>query len=89
MEKWIDADALKDWSEIVPLTGDGGIDINDFEEYLASMPAADVAPVRRGTWSVAIGYDPKRVVMCSECQRMAYEPSAFCPHCGAKMDGGE
>lgn len=34
----VDAEALKEWSEIVPLTDDGGIDINDFDEYLVSMP---------------------------------------------------
>lgn len=43
----IDADALKDWSEIVPLTGDGGIDINDFDEKLKSMPTVDAVPVVR------------------------------------------
>ena len=34
----IDADALKDWLEIVPLTGDGGVDINDLEEHINLMP---------------------------------------------------
>lgn len=43
----IDGDALKDWSEIVPLTGDGGIDINDFDEKLKSMPTVDAVPVIR------------------------------------------
>ena len=41
----IDADALKVWSEIVPLTDDGGIDINDFEEKMMSMPTVDAIPV--------------------------------------------
>ena len=41
----IDADKLKDWSEIVPLTGDGGIDINDFDEKLKSMPTVEAIPV--------------------------------------------
>lgn len=45
MMRLIDADALKDWSEIVPLTDDGGIDINDFEEKLKSMPTVDAIPV--------------------------------------------
>ena len=45
--RMIDADALKDWSEIVPLTGDGGIDINDFDEKLKSMPTIDAVPVIR------------------------------------------
>ena len=43
----VDADALKDWSEIVPLTDDGGIDINDFDEKLMSMPTVDAVPVIR------------------------------------------
>lgn len=34
----VDAEALQEWSEIVPLTDDGGIDINDFDEKLVSMP---------------------------------------------------
>jgi len=41
----IDGDALKDWSEIVPLTDDGGIDINDFDEKLMSMPTVDAIPI--------------------------------------------
>ena len=43
----IDADALKEWGEVVPLTDDGGIDINDFEERLASMPTIEAEPVTR------------------------------------------
>lgn len=45
MKRLIDADALKDWSETVPLTWDGGIDINDFEEKLKSMPTIDAIPI--------------------------------------------
>lgn len=37
MGKLIDADALKDWLEIVPLTGDGGVDINDLESWIAQQ----------------------------------------------------
>ena len=87
MARYIDADALKDWSEIVPLTGDGGIDINDFEEYLASMPAADVAPVRRGKWEDKDG----GIATCSTCGTRwgVWDVMNFCPNCGAKMDGGD
>ena len=45
MTRLINADELKDWSEIVPLTDDGGIDINDFEEKLRTMPTIDAVPV--------------------------------------------
>ncbi len=41
----IDADALKDRAEIIPLTFDGGIDINDFEKMLGEMPTVDAIPV--------------------------------------------
>lgn len=41
MGKLIDADALKDWLEIVPLTGDGGVDINDLESWIAQQPTAN------------------------------------------------
>ena len=43
----IDADALKDWAEIVPLTEDGGIDFNDFTEKLDTMPTIDAVAVIR------------------------------------------
>ena len=45
MTRLVDADNLMDWSEIVPLTDDGGIDINDFEEKLKSMPTIDAVPL--------------------------------------------
>lgn len=58
----IDADDLKDWSEIVPLTGDGGIDINDFDEKLKSMPTVEAIPVEyiestMNRWKEIIGYE--------------------------------
>lgn len=43
-------------------------------------------PVVYGHWEIAIGYDVNRKVKCSECNRMNFEPSNFCPNCGAKMD---
>ena len=44
IQKLIDAGDLMDWSQTVPLTDDGGIDINDFEEKLKSMPTIDAEP---------------------------------------------
>ena len=51
--------------------------------------AADVEEVKHGEWSIAIGYDIQKKVKCSVCELMNYEPTARCPHCGAKMDGGK
>lgn len=41
---------------------------------------------KTGHWEIAIGYDIERTVMCDQCRKMAYEPSNFCPNCGAKME---
>ena len=37
MSRLIDVDAMKNWLEIVPLTGDGGVDINDLMKYIDLM----------------------------------------------------
>lgn len=98
MTRWIDADELKDWGERVPLTGDGGIDINDFDEKLASMPAADVAPVRHGHWEpnndrygwacTACGHFIQRDFVTDITITSELLPR-YCPNCGADMRGGQ
>ena len=68
----IDADELKDWSEIVPLTGDGGIDINDFDEKLKSMPTIDAVPVIR----------------CKDCKNFVdEEDQSYCIDMAGQCDG--
>ena len=58
----------------------------------------DVAPVRHGHWIPQ--FVSKRGLsdhfMCSECAESTFTPRkfemikyAYCPNCGAKMDGGE
>lgn len=42
----IDADVLKDWLEIVPLTYDGGIDIDDLIEHIDLMTSAQPELIR-------------------------------------------
>lgn len=90
----IDADELKDWSEIVPLTGDGGIDINDFDEKLKSMPTIDAVPVRHGKWIHEVRYTIDSLhsyqqYRCSECGMTYITNTKYCPNCGERMDGGE
>lgn len=53
--------------------------------------SADVAPVRHGRWVKG-----KRNVLihwhcsaCRECYFLDVPNAKYCPHCGAKMDGGE
>ena len=88
----IDADDLKDWAEIVQLTDDGGIDINDFEEKLKSMPTVDAEPVRHGHWICSDNL--YETAICSVCGSDSYITYNFaqiecdyCTKCGAKMDG--
>lgn len=57
-------------------------------EHFVRLPS--VQPYRpKGEWELAIGYDPKKRVLCTECHLMNYEPTPFCPNCGARMVRGE
>lgn len=70
-------------------------------KHFRSAPAADVAPVVHGRWVDAHG--DHQVAECSRCKNryeVTDEPSnaalfacfahfyRYCPHCGARMDGG-
>ena len=62
---------------------------NHLTKLIEIFPAEDFAPVKHGHWDV--GYFHDRV--CSNCLHPSNDlddrPYHFCPHCGAKMDGGE
>lgn len=56
-------------------------------------PTIDAEPVRHGEWSAyrINGYDglhPVYETQCSLCGGYARFTYRFCPHCGARMDGG-
>lgn len=61
---------------------------------IAAFPSADVAPVVHGRWE----YIPQTLntlsqLRCPFCGWWSLDPSIdgaynYCPHCGAKMDGG-
>lgn len=69
----------------------------DFQELVATEPTVDAEPVRHGRWVIM----RDRTLECSECKSIApFEADRngdvvfadeydYCPHCGAKMDGGE
>lgn len=57
----------------------------------------EFAPVRHGRWQITDAYPHN--VYCSECHKRFAQthwavwedgglPRAYCPNCGAKMDGG-
>lgn len=64
--------------------------------FVEGIPAADVAPVRHGRWKYNTDF---QVWNCSECGENPHKGTgvvvveenlpAYCPHCGAKMDGAE
>lgn len=65
-------------------------------DYVENLPAADVAPVVHGQW---IKYPRAHYFKCSECKyTVPYKKAMlvnktrqynYCPHCGAKMNGGD
>lgn len=58
---------------------------------IRKIPAADVAPVVHGRWVNVLLHreHPIRTdvlcAVCSNCKKQA-DKTAFCQHCGAKMD---
>lgn len=61
-------------------------------QYIEGLPAADVAPVVHAEW-VVCGDGDNVPWMCSHCGKTTAHKykviyGKYCPHCGAKMDGG-
>ena len=61
---------------------------------LQAIPAADVVPVRRGTWIKADEQPYFRkhyhAKVCSECGKRKDGKWLYCPYCGSKnQDGGQ
>ena len=56
---------------------------------IAAFPAADVAPVAHGRWIPFHSKISGDIQYCSACEIGFVAKSDYCPHCGAKMDGGE
>lgn len=57
-------------------------------DYIESLPAADVAPVRRGHW-IKRGYACGEAEFeCSHCHEIEWRANEtdYCPNCGAKME---
>lgn len=64
---------------------------------IKNIPAADVAPVRHGSWhrySKGSGSLNGVIILsdafqCTICKKSFWNKSDYCPSCGAKMDGGK
>lgn len=64
------------------------------ELRVRAIPAADVVPVRRGTWIKADEQPYFRkhyhAKVCSECGKRKDGKWLYCPYCGSKnQDGGK
>ncbi len=76
------------------ISGDLG-DKNSIADIINAQPAADVQKVRHGKWVKSTEHiilasgDEKDWTnfYCSECDSPFSNPSNYCPHCGARMDG--
>lgn len=66
------------------------------ENFEKMKPLEDVAPVRRGRWITTRTQEHDGEMYCNQCDCDAptegdyrQVKTNFCPHCGAKMDGGD
>lgn len=91
MVKYIDTEAVK--RAVVEAVDNGLASTSaDLAEIIDDLPAADVEPVRHGWWETHL---LPLAVKCSCCGHKASfrewksQHLNFCPHCGAKMDGGD
>lgn len=74
---------------------DNDVEVHVHNETLAEVldaidevPAVEAEPVRHGRWRFCGEDRWNDAFECSECGKIAMENSDYCPHCGAKMDGG-
>ena len=96
MAEYIDRDAAL--SEIerreALMVGDKRVSVDAMKSFIKNRPAIDVAQVVHGRWEMrptgmATDTGPEYKAYCTACNEpnKQYHPP-FCPHCGAKMDGG-
>lgn len=58
-------------------------------DALENVPAADVVPVVHGRWMPFRSKIAGDIQYCSACEIGFDAKTDYCPHCGAKMDGGD
>ena len=62
-------------------------------DKVESLFAADVRPERHGEWNeLSLDDQDEGMYICSKCKSIEFMPEecdiyAYCPNCGAKMDG--
>ena len=85
MDEYITKEQVIEWFRSYGHT-DEGIPYYGLAADIRGMKAADVAPVIRGCWT---RYSTT-MMSCSVCGRhTARHKFKYCPHCGARMNGGD
>lgn len=64
-------------------------DLVELANRIEAIPTADVAPVVHGRWVPFHSEAAGDIQYCSACEIGFDAKMDYCPHCGAKMDGGE
>ena len=82
LENWRDAHADVDDEQGCGL-------LEDVIWEVDAQPAADVAPVVHGRWVPFHSEAAGDIQYCSACEIGFDAKTDYCPHCGAKMDGGD
>lgn len=88
MAEYVTKEQVVEWFRPYGHT-DEGIPYYGLVTDIREMKAADVAPVVHGKWNIMEGTKTRQV--CSLCRWDVPEYGkfyAYCPNCGAKMDGG-
>ena len=70
------------------MVGDKRVSVDAMKSFIKNRPDADVAPVVHARWITS--HD--EFCACSICKYPFYvgwNQTNYCPHCGAKMDGGD
>ena len=62
---------------------------NDVYSAIDNVQTADVVPVVHGRWMPFHSEAAGDIQYCSACEIGFDAKMDYCPHCGAKMDGGE
>lgn len=93
MAEYIDKEQVIEWFRPYGHI-DEGIPYFGLVTDIREMKAVDVAPVRHGRWKMRLTGKitetwPEFKAFCTVCNKpnKQYKPP-YCPHCGAKMDGG-
>ena len=89
-KRLIDAnDAIERAKNSDKIVGSSIWETGEVIEFLEGCPTVDAVEVVHGRWEVIEASD--ELYKCSACGEWQYIPEehfAYCPYCGAKMDGG-